>query len=169
MRFCEESDEGHGRSETSRCWITPYVDWFKNASGWSCLTSFCKVEAERTLGGKSSVETRFYVTTLRGHHPRKAPKASKAHWGVKNRLHWCLDVTFGEDKADVRLRTLAENFSVIRHLAINAVRKMPASTATSPRQAGALPSIPPFACCERGGPWGGSAFATRYRSRASGS
>ena len=125
MLFCEESDKGHGRVETRRCWITPNVDWFENVSDWSCLTSFCMVESERTLKGKTSVETRLYISTLAGDDPKKALAASRAHWGVENQLHWCLDVTFGEDRANVRLRNLAENFSVIRRLAMNAVRKMP--------------------------------------------
>ena len=122
MRSCEQADKGHGRVETRRCWITPNIDWFENASDWSCLTSFCMVEAERTVGEKTSLETRFYISTLAGDDPHKALVASRAHWGVENRLHWCLDVTFGEDRANIRLRNLAENFSVIRRLAI---RKMP--------------------------------------------
>jgi len=125
MRSCEQADKGHGRVETRRCWITPNIDWFENASDWSCLTSFCMVEAERTVGEKTSLETRFYISTLAGDDPHKALVASRAHWGVENRLHWCLDVTFGEDRANIRLRNLAENFSVIRRLAMNAVRKMP--------------------------------------------
>ncbi len=84
-----------------------------------------QVEAERVVGEKISLETRFYISTLAGDDPHKALAASRAHWGIENRLHWCLDVTFGEDRANVRLRNLAENFSVIRRLAMNAVRKMP--------------------------------------------
>ena len=125
MQFCEEVDKGHGRLETRRCWTTPATDWFEDAAAWSCLGSFTMVESERTIGDKTSRDTRYYISSLPGDDAAKVLHASRAHWGVENRLHWCLDVTFGEDKANVRLRTLAENFSVIRRLAMNAVRKMP--------------------------------------------
>lgn len=125
MRYCEEADKGHGRFEIRRCWTTPTVDWFEDAGDWSCLASFCLLEAERTTGGKTSIESRYYISTLAGDDARQVLAASRAHWGVENRLHWCLDVTFGEDRANVRLRTMAENFSVIRRLAMNAVRRIP--------------------------------------------
>lgn len=128
MLSCEEVDKGHGRLEMRRCSTTPNVDWFENASDWSCLASFNMIETERTVAGKTSHETRYYISTLPGDDPGKVLHASRAHWGIENRLHWCLDVTFGEDKANVRLRRLAENFSVIRRLAMNAVRKMPGFT-----------------------------------------
>lgn len=125
MQFVEESDKGHGRLETRRCWTTPVIEWFEDAAAWSCLGSFSMVESERTIREKTSSDTRYYISSLPGNDAAKVLHASRAHWGVENRLHWCLDVTFGEDKANVRLRTLAENFSVIRRLAMNAVRKMP--------------------------------------------
>lgn len=125
MRYHEDSDKGHGRLELRRCWTTSNVDWFENAANWSCLNSFVMIESERTSKGRTSIETRVFISSLDGTDPERVLTASRAHWGVENRLHWCLDVTFGEDRANVRLRTLAENFSVIRRLAMNAVRKMP--------------------------------------------
>jgi predicted transposase YbfD/YdcC len=83
------------------------------------------LEAERTVGGKTSIVSRYYISTLAGDDAGQVLAASRAHWGVESRLHWCLDVTFGEDRANVRFRKLAENFSVIRRLAMNAVRRMP--------------------------------------------
>jgi predicted transposase YbfD/YdcC len=125
MVSCEEADKGHGRIEVRRCLTTPNVEWFENAEDWSCLASFGMVESERTINGKTCVESRYYISSLPGHDAQKVLDASRAHWGVENRLHWCLDVTFGEDNANVRLRNLAENFSVIRRLAMNTIRKMP--------------------------------------------
>jgi predicted transposase YbfD/YdcC len=125
MLFYEESDKGHGRVETRRCWTTPLVQWFECRSEWSGLASFAIVESERTLRRKTSVETRYYISSLIGDDAKKVLRASRAHWGIENRLHWCLDVTFGEDRANVSLRNLAENFSITRRLAMNTIRKMP--------------------------------------------
>lgn len=144
MHSHEEADKGHGRTEVRRCLTTSNVEWFENADDWACLASFCMVEAERTIGDKTSVECRYYISSLPGDDAKKALDASRAHWGVENRLHWCLDVTFGEDKANVRLRNLAENFSVIRRLAMNAVRKMPSfngNLAQTGRRAAFNPAI----------------------------
>jgi predicted transposase YbfD/YdcC len=126
MSFHEDADKGHGRVEKRRCAITPAVEWFPNRGDWPGLRSFCMVESERTIKGKTSTEKRYYISSLDGTDAKLALKASREHWGVENNLHWCLDVTFGDDAANVRLKHLAQNFSVAKRLAMNAVRKMPA-------------------------------------------
>ena len=41
----------------------------------------------------------------------------RSHWGIENRLHWVLDVSFGEDANRTRRGNGAENLSKIRRLA----------------------------------------------------
>jgi hypothetical protein len=53
---------------------------------------------------------------------RRILHAVRTHWGIENALHWCLDVTFGEDASPIRLRNAALNFSFLRRLAINLFR-----------------------------------------------
>jgi predicted transposase YbfD/YdcC len=125
MSSCEQVDKGHGRIEVRRCFTTSNVAWFEGIKDWSGLKSFAMVEAERTVGGKTSIETRYFISSLAGDSAQHVLDASRAHWDVENRLHWCLDVTFGEDKANVRLRTLAQNFSLARRIALNALRSVP--------------------------------------------
>ena len=125
MTLYEEADKGHGRLEIRRCFTTTTVNWFEDVKEWSGLKSICMIESERTIKGKTSIETRCYISSLPRPHPSKVLAATRAHWGVENRLHWCLDVTFGEDQANIRLRTMAENFSVIRRIAMNTLRRMP--------------------------------------------
>ena len=38
---------------------------------------------------------------------------TRNHWGVENKLHWVLDVTFGEDASRKRKKNEAENFNVL--------------------------------------------------------
>jgi hypothetical protein len=38
-------------------------------------------------------------------------------------LHWCLDVVFNEDKARMCTDHSAENFAVIRHIALNLLKR----------------------------------------------
>jgi hypothetical protein len=47
----------------------------------------------------------------------------RGHWGIENGLHWSLDVVFGEDQARMRLGNAAENFSILRRLALNLFRQ----------------------------------------------
>ena len=47
----------------------------------------------------------------------------RGHWGIENRLHWSLDVTFREDTLRNRVGHSAENFSRIRRLALNLLRR----------------------------------------------
>ncbi len=55
-----------------------------------------KVTCERTVKGKASVETRYYLCSLDA-EAKKVLRTVRAHWEVDNKLHWTLDVVFGED------------------------------------------------------------------------
>jgi len=44
---------------------------------------------------------------------------------VENRLHWCLDVVMNEDQARSRMDNAPENLAILRHMALNIMRKNP--------------------------------------------
>jgi predicted transposase YbfD/YdcC len=46
----------------------------------------------------------------------------RGHWSVENRCHWVLDVVFGEDHSQVRDTTAAHNLSILREMALKALR-----------------------------------------------
>ena len=58
--------------------------------------------------------------------PERFAQIVRAHWAIKNSLHWCLDVVMNEDQARSRMDNAPHNLAVLRHLALNAVRKDPA-------------------------------------------
>ncbi|MDR0716586.1 MAG: ISAs1 family transposase, partial [Azoarcus sp.] len=60
--------------------------------------------------------------------------AVRTHWGIENGLHWCLDMTFGEDASLVRLRNAAQNFSFLRRLALNLLRADTSRSISLPRK-----------------------------------
>jgi predicted transposase YbfD/YdcC len=75
-----------------------------------------------TAGFESKTERRFYISSAE----RSALdffKLTRGHWGIENKLHWVLDVTFREDQCRVRSGKAAENFATLRHIALNLIKK----------------------------------------------
>ena len=48
--------------------------------------------------------------------------AVRAHWSVENSLHWVLDVSLREDDCQIHQNHGAENWSMLRHMALNMLR-----------------------------------------------
>jgi len=121
--FYEEVSKGHGRLETRRIWTTDWIDWYGQRGEWTGLRTFICVESERTIDGQTSTDRRYYISDLGGVDPRTMLEYVRGHWGIENRLHWSLDVTFREDTLRNRVGHSAENFSRIRRLALNLLRR----------------------------------------------
>ena len=49
--------------------------------------------------------------------------AAREHWSIEVKLHWKLDVALKEDACRIRRGDAAENFSKIRHVALNLLNK----------------------------------------------
>lgn len=120
------AEKGHGRKEVRRCW-TMDIDQDCGApfDEWTNLKSIVLVERERTIRGKTSIERSHYITSRPRISAKDALAASRAHWGVENELHYVLDVAFREDDCRVRAEHAAENFAVIRHIALNLLKAVP--------------------------------------------
>jgi predicted transposase YbfD/YdcC len=49
-------------------------------------------------------------------------RAVRDHWGIENKLHWVMDVRFGEDQSRARNGSAAENLATLRRLALNLLK-----------------------------------------------
>lgn len=49
--------------------------------------------------------------------------SSREHWKIETSLHWCLDIAFREDESRIRKGNGAENFAILRHIALNLLKK----------------------------------------------
>lgn len=124
--YSETADKGHGRNEMRRVWVNRNVSWLTQSEQWPALRTLILVEAERTRRGVRSCERRAYISSCDEPAEVLASKV-RGHWHVENRLHWVLDVTFGEDHARISRKHGAENMSVMRKLGMNLLSRAPAA------------------------------------------
>ena len=119
-----QTNKGHGRLETRRCWTSWHVAGLSGKEDhWRGLRSVACVERRRRVGQKVSQERHYYISSLPGRNAKKMSKTIRSHWGVENRLHWCLDVQMNEDACRIRQGHAAENFSRLRRMALNQLKK----------------------------------------------
>jgi len=83
----------------------------------------CLVRAETRVESRDATrtETRYFIS-LRALAAAEAATAVRGHWGIENRLHWVLDVTFADDQSRLRKGHGARNMATVRHFALNLVR-----------------------------------------------
>lgn len=116
-------EKDHGRIEIRRVYITSDIKWLtERHNKWENLKSIGVIESERIIKGKSSVERRYYITSL-SDDPLIFANAVRLHWGIENQLHWVLDMTFKEDSSQVRQARAVENLALIRKIANNLLQK----------------------------------------------
>ena len=122
MDSYETIDRGHGRIETRRYFTLTAVDKIPQSADWEKLNMVGMVQSERQVNDKTTQETRFYIASIGGDAQRFA-WAVRNHWGIENGVHWCLDIAFREDESRVRDRQAANNLAVMRHIALNLLKK----------------------------------------------
>ena len=115
--------KGHGRIEKRTYYLCQADDMLQMHKGWAGLHAIGKVHSVIINGDVTTEADRYYITSLTDIH--EFAQATREHWGIENSLHWCLDVTFHEDASRMRKNHTAENFAVIRHIALSVLKSMP--------------------------------------------
>jgi predicted transposase YbfD/YdcC len=118
------SESGHGRREERSYVVIQCVDGIRDRLAWPKLTTVGMCYSERTVNGKTSTETRYFMGSRRL-QARSYAKVLRNHWRIENCLHWQLDVAFGEDGSHIRERNGAENFAMLRKLALSLLKQHP--------------------------------------------
>ena len=121
----------HGRWEQRELWALsdPELNGYSGSTGtvgeaWPHLQQMCRVERRRTMKGRVKVEVSCAVTSL-------SPTVAGAdcllwilreHWHIENRVHWVRDVTFDEDRCQIRTASAPQVMAALRNLTTTLVR-----------------------------------------------
>jgi predicted transposase YbfD/YdcC len=124
-------DRGHGRRETRTLKKTA-VAAAAGPGGQGLLFPHAeqavRITRTRTVrtGGKSrrSTETAYTITSLTALDAtgEQIAQAVRGHWGVENRLHYVRDVTWDEDRCQIRTANGPQVMASLRNLAITILR-----------------------------------------------
>jgi predicted transposase YbfD/YdcC len=118
-------NKGHGRIEIRECWTTSdseYLAYIASFADWPGLQSIGLIEAQRRTSEGTTVARRYFISSLPS-NAQQLLHAARTYWGIENKLHWVLDLAFREDESRVRKGDGPQNFAVLRHIALNLLRR----------------------------------------------
>ncbi len=127
MDFAETINKNNGRIEIRRCWAIAdpvAFEYIRHYAGWTDLHTLVRIQRECRYNGVTTHETAYYISSL----PNQAARlldATRHHWAIENSFHWVLDVTFGEDASRIRLGDSPQNMALLRHIAVNILKRDP--------------------------------------------
>jgi predicted transposase YbfD/YdcC len=115
-------EKGHGRAERRTLKVTAVAAGLAFPHAAQAIQI---VRRRRPLTGKKwSTETVYAITSLSVIQARPADLAriARGHWGIEDRLHWVRDVTYDEDRSQVRTGNGPRVMASLRNLAIAILR-----------------------------------------------
>jgi len=115
--------KAHGRQEERRYVTTAAPEQLlRQFPEWEGLQSIGQAMTITQRDGQETCEIRYFINSFKS-NAGKFAHAVRGHWGIENSLHWVLDVTFEEDQSRIRKGHGAENFALLRRLAIALIKR----------------------------------------------
>ena len=118
-----DTDRGHGRREIRTCkilTISTGIDFPHAAQALQIRRRRRRLDQPKRF----TTETVYAITDLHVHQAKPAQLAAwiRGHWGIENKVHWVRDVTYDEDRSQIRTGTGPQVMAALRNAAIGALR-----------------------------------------------
>lgn len=116
-------NKGHGRRErrtlTATTALNEYLDW-------PGVAQVGQVESEVVKDGKTTHETRYFITSVSRAVADAAQLLTwaRGHWSIENRSHYVRDVTMSEDSSRIRKRSGPQVMAALRNATIGFLRTL---------------------------------------------
>jgi predicted transposase YbfD/YdcC len=116
VKYYQESGRGHGRIEERKYYALPVPKESELRKKWQHLETLMMGIFYREVKGEVSRHVRYMMSDVPCEEVERLGRSFRNHWGIENRLHWVLDVSFGEDANRTRMGNGAENLGKLRRL-----------------------------------------------------
>ncbi|WP_018908506.1 ISAs1 family transposase [Salinispora arenicola] len=118
-----DTDRGHGRREIRTCKILTVstgIDFPHAAQALQVRRRRRRLDQPKRF----TTETVYAITDIRVHQAKPTQLAGwiRDHWSIENKVHWVRDVTYDEDRSQIRTGTGPEVMAALRNAAIGALR-----------------------------------------------
>ena len=70
--------------------------------------------------GETHQFVRYFITSLT--NLDEFADSVRKHWFIENKLHWCLDMDFGQDHMQIKNRNYLRNCEMLSRIALNVMR-----------------------------------------------
>lgn len=115
-------DKGHGRVEIRECYHSDEIAALPRVKQFAGAKSIAMVRGTRIIAEKRTTQERYFISSMEMDAERLA-HAVRTHWSVENGLHWTLDMSFREDDSRMREGHSAENFAMMRRMALSIMKR----------------------------------------------
>lgn len=122
LNYHKTVEKGHGRLETRKCVISEEIGWLTSKTEWCGMHGIGAIYCEIEENGKKSKQSHYFIYSCKGMTAEQIMRHKRNHWSVENSLHWVLDMAFREDESRARKDNSAENFNVLRQIALNILK-----------------------------------------------
>jgi predicted transposase YbfD/YdcC len=120
----ESIEEGHGRIERRKITASSVLS---DHNLWPGLNQCIRIEKEviEKKSGKRSKEEGYAITSLSREEAKagRLQEIIRGHWGIENKSHWVRDVTYDEDRSQVRSGSIGEVMAGMRNAVIGLMRR----------------------------------------------
>lgn len=115
-------EKDHGRIEKREIRAVSAIEWLEGREAWKDLQTIIQYRCIRTENNITTKCDRYYISSF-DTTAEQFCYLIRNHWSIENRLHWTLDVIFGEDRSKARKDNSPLNFNVLRKISMTCLKK----------------------------------------------